>query len=342
MSTSPHRVSRARGLAQNLGLTAATIIGILVVLEVGLSLAGYGDLIIYKPDDTLYWRPKPNQTCHTKVGRHPVTVNSHGTRGEEFSTVKPPGDFRILCVGDSRTFGWGLADGDTYPAILQDSLRALAGDMPRVEVINAGVNGWSWSQVFAFLRDTGLSYDPDVIVVADAYSYTSFTEDRDNAFVADMRRRVWFKNLLRRSAVYHYFVEYKFRELYHRLGQLAFPGRRNTTGDGGVDSSRVDTDEGYYRTYVMRVCELLEQNGVPFILLHLPTEGETSAKRPTVWNAKYDAALKYGVPFVDVTDAFLASKEKLFLQADPLHQNAAGNRIIAGRLFQVLEGRVRR
>jgi lysophospholipase L1-like esterase len=81
---------------------------------------------------------------------------------------------------------------------------------------------------------------------------------------------------------------------------------------------------------------------VPCILLHLPAEGETSSRRPTAWGAKRDASQRYGMPFVDVTDAFLASKEKLFLQADPLHQNAAGNRIIASRLFDRLEDRVRR
>jgi len=133
-------------------------------------MAGYGDLIIYEPHDSLYWRPKPNQHCSTKVGRRPITVNSQGTRGPDFSPARDDDVFRVLCVGDSRTFGWGLSDEESYPAVLERSLREFAGQSQRVEVINAGVNGWSWSQMLAYLRDIGLSYSPNVIVVADAYA----------------------------------------------------------------------------------------------------------------------------------------------------------------------------
>jgi lysophospholipase L1-like esterase len=321
-----------RRLAQNLALSAATIIVILIALEVVLTIAGYGDLIIYQPDDTLYWRPKPLQSRHTKVGRHPVTINSHGTRGEEFPAEKPAGTFRVLCVGDSRTFGWGLGDRDTYPAMLQDSLRALVGKARRVEVINAGVNGWSWSQVFCYLRDIGLSYVPDVIVVADAYSYTSFTEDRSPEFVGKMKRRVWVKNLLRRSAVYHYFIEYRFREAYFRLGELVFPADRAAPDPPTTD----DPDAVYYEKYINKVCELIHDARIPAILLHLPTEGEDATSRPASWRIKREAAASYGMAFVDVTDPFLSSPTELFLHRDPLHQNATGNRLVAGRLFQRL------
>src|SRR5205823_6347722 len=145
------------------------------VLEIILRLAGYGKLEVYEADPKLYWKLKPNQDCYTKIGHKPVHINSHGTRGPEFSTAKQPGTVRILALGDSRTFGWGLTDEETYPYRLQELLRqAMPGK--KIEVINAGVNAWSYSQMFVYLRDEGLAYQPDVVIIGGANLWTEFTE----------------------------------------------------------------------------------------------------------------------------------------------------------------------
>ena len=87
-------------------------------LELLLRLNGYGNLEIYEPDPALYWKLKPNQDCYTKIDHKPVHINSHGTRGPEFETRKPANTTRILSLGDSRTFGWGLAQAETYSGVL--------------------------------------------------------------------------------------------------------------------------------------------------------------------------------------------------------------------------------
>ena len=65
-------------------------------------------------------------------------INSHGLRGEEFPTAKPPGEIRILCIGGSTTAGEEVREAETWPARLQELLRARNPGVP-ILVINAGI-----------------------------------------------------------------------------------------------------------------------------------------------------------------------------------------------------------
>ena len=92
-----------------------------------MRLAGLRELEIYEPDPKLYWRLKPNQDCYTKIDRKPVHINSQGTRGPEFHRAKPPGTFRILSLGDSRTFGWGLTEAEDLLGLIERDASANTG-----------------------------------------------------------------------------------------------------------------------------------------------------------------------------------------------------------------------
>src|SRR3979411_53533 len=157
---------------QNIALALGTFLLCIIVLEVFLRLKGYGNLEIYEPDPKLYWKLKPNQDCYTKIDHRPVRINSHGTRGPDFETVKPPGTIRVLSLGDSRTFGWGLKQEETYSDQLRRLLQEQLGGAKKIEVINAGVNAWSYSQMLVYFRHTALHYQPDVLVLAEANLWT--------------------------------------------------------------------------------------------------------------------------------------------------------------------------
>src|SRR5689334_22432987 len=149
---------RWKRLLQNLALSFAVFLLCLLMCEIALRFAGYGHLEIYEPDAKLYWKLKPNQDCFTKIDHKPVHVNAQGTRGPEFAQNTPANTIRILSLGDSRTFGWGLADEETYSRRLEKLLQQRFGDGKRVEVINAGVNAWSYPQIAVYLRDVGLRF----------------------------------------------------------------------------------------------------------------------------------------------------------------------------------------
>lgn len=89
-----------------------------------------------------------------------VTINAQGFRGERDVAVEvPDGRVRIVCSGDSFTFGYGVGDGDTWCAQLED----LA---PRLEVVNMGQGGYGLDQIYLWYLRDGKGLDLDVHLVA--------------------------------------------------------------------------------------------------------------------------------------------------------------------------------
>jgi len=108
-------------------------------------------------DQILIWRQRPNIRCIFQGV--PVTTNSLGLRNAENEKIKPE-IYRIICLGDSSTFGWGVPLQSTYPFLCQRNLSER-----NIEVINSGEIGFSTYQGLLFLKNYLLKYKPDLIVV---------------------------------------------------------------------------------------------------------------------------------------------------------------------------------
>jgi GDSL-like lipase/acylhydrolase family protein len=93
------------------------------------------------------------------IGRNgeTITVNARGYRGALHAEVAPAGVTRVVMLGDSITFGTGVADGQTF----SDRLDALPG----LEVVNLGVDGYGTDQELLRLEREGLSYHPRVVIL---------------------------------------------------------------------------------------------------------------------------------------------------------------------------------
>ncbi|HXK26221.1 MAG TPA: GDSL-type esterase/lipase family protein [Myxococcota bacterium] len=90
-------------------------------------------------------------------------INADGFRGRAYAPTPAPDVFRIVVLGASTTFGWGVREGETWPARLE---RILDGrDGRRVEVLNLAVNGYNPYNEAALLADRGLAYQPDLVLV---------------------------------------------------------------------------------------------------------------------------------------------------------------------------------
>jgi len=340
MSATPAKPFRWKRLCQNLALSLATFLLCVAAFEVLLRLNHYGNLEIYEPDPALYWKLKPNQDCYTKVDRKPVHINSQGTRGPEFQVAKPPGILRILSLGDSRTFGWGLSDSETYSARLQALLEERL--RRKVEVINAGVNAWSYSQMLVYFRDPGLRYQPDVVILSDANLWTQFTEKSSPEFVRRFMLRVRLKNFLRRFAIYHYVVEVKLKEFYeaHRTKFIPVDPKQDPLFK---DQQQKDPD-AVFRGAIHDLCALAKTKGVKPVLLYLPRLEElTTTNALSVLEAKRAVSRELGLPLVDIGPALLAQAaahpaegKALYLEADPAHFTSRGNELIARQLFEAL------
>lgn len=97
-------------------------------------------------------------------GRIEYAINRFGLRGPDIPSRKESGTFCVLCLGDSFTFGEGVRYEDTYAGRLQ-RLLSEAGKYPRVEVINAGVQGHGTHEAVAFYALQGYQFEPDVVLL---------------------------------------------------------------------------------------------------------------------------------------------------------------------------------
>jgi hypothetical protein len=92
-----------------------------------------------------------------------VRINETGLRGKDLRALKK-NSFRILCLGDSFTFGTGTNDDDAYPAemerLLQSHYRFLD-----VQVLNAGVPGYGTDEELEFLKKFGAHLKPNLVTV---------------------------------------------------------------------------------------------------------------------------------------------------------------------------------
>ncbi len=121
-----------------------------------------------------------------------VHTNSAGFRGGEEYPLQSKRNFRIVTLGDSRTFGFGVEDEKTFAYVLQETLRKQGID---AETINAGVHGFSAVQCRARLIQM-LPYKPNAVVIAPGYNDRRYLVvravdgDSSLAWIARIRRVV--------------------------------------------------------------------------------------------------------------------------------------------------------
>jgi len=109
----------------------------------------------------LGWYNEKNKTAFLEkdTWRVEINTNSVGFRGtNEYQESKEDRVTRILTLGDSFVFGWGVEDNQTFSAI--------AGQKEdHLEVLNLGVSGYGMDQIYLSYKEIGKSYDADYVVV---------------------------------------------------------------------------------------------------------------------------------------------------------------------------------
>jgi hypothetical protein len=148
-------------------LVFASIAVFFICLEVLLSLFWPHKAFIrsyheqYHP--TLGWVNKPYADGYFYIKRNirfHRHHNNHGLRSLRDTTYeKPKGIKRILLIGDS--FFWGYGVDDEY--VISEVMQKLAGNS--VEVLNGAVTGYGTDQELLWLIEYGLKYSPDIVIL---------------------------------------------------------------------------------------------------------------------------------------------------------------------------------
>jgi len=128
-------------------------------------------------DTQLIYCLKPNFSGHFPIGLvtgdawkgknayWQLKINSQQIRSPYKVNPKTANSYRIVCLGDSITFGLEVDDQYTYPAQLQSILNNSSGRPLNAEVINAGVWGFSSRQGLVYLEQRLLKYEPDLVIL---------------------------------------------------------------------------------------------------------------------------------------------------------------------------------
>jgi lysophospholipase L1-like esterase len=176
----PHRRPEATGvgkLLSRLALLVFALFFVALLLEGMLRIAFYHSkdfsMEMWKyavqmkqpvANPKLSFAHRPNS--HAFLMGVDVQINSQGLRDYEYSSTKPAGEYRIMLLGDSTTFGWGVPLNETAAKILERNLNAkhLPG-YDHVEVLNAGVGNYDTVQEVTYYQIRGRVFNPDLVVL---------------------------------------------------------------------------------------------------------------------------------------------------------------------------------
>jgi len=117
---------------------------------------------LFVQDSDLGWRLRPGSEA--SWGGAQVKINDKGVRGPEVPYERDNNKTRILYLGDSVMFGYGLAGyQETFPYVVEALLEGRSGS--EIETINAAVGGYSPWQQPIYLDREGIKYQPDLVIL---------------------------------------------------------------------------------------------------------------------------------------------------------------------------------
>jgi len=155
----PERMRHALVALATLGLAVGSGLAVLVV----------ADRLVGRVVDPRFTALAGTSDAHTVLTRPEfrvrVRTNAAGFRGGPLPGAKPAGVYRIVVLGDSFTFGFGVRERQAWPARLAALLNARTGGASRVEVVNLGVPGTGPRDYLWHLAHTGLALQPDLVVI---------------------------------------------------------------------------------------------------------------------------------------------------------------------------------
>jgi lysophospholipase L1-like esterase len=305
-----------------------------LAFELGLRLFGYGHYTIYRPDPRLLWVPEPGRTL-TVVNHLPITINHQGLRYPVDLQAKQKDQFRIIAFGDSSTQGWGVDDNSHYSAFLESMLNHGSCAKGHFQVVSGGVNAYPNSLVAEKLKEVveDDTLRPDIAIVA--YSYNSSFEKLTKLQGADREkflRRVEWKSIARRSAIYNFLIEDLLRKFaYYQLRHVIMAGTLDTLK--GMEN--LDMDQ--FNRNLAQSLQLCRTHNVQLVFLLLSSDGQTpSTPMHPFQKAMLEFAEKEHAPIVNMIPV-LSTKDQAAMFMDPAHPTAAGHQVIASELIKTVE-----
>lgn len=285
-------------------------------VEFGYSASGLGDL---RPN-----MDRVEQLMHIRP--YFLQTNSAGLRNME-EIDENEDVFRVLVIGDSFTYGLYVHNQETYPARLEEYLNANL--RTEVQVLNAGVPGYTISDELDYLKDKGLALAPDLVVLGiytndifDLYppvrelfgrdvvlqtTQPLMAVDEEPQWVAFLRENVALYTLLRNLR-----QQYQDSQVENAVNRVTpiIEGLEERYRDltfNNPDSPEYAYEWAEYARLLEEMARLLEEQDIPFAMIlfpdlaQLPDRGGLSTHPQTVLA---ELAADRDIPFLDMLPVY--------------------------------------
>jgi len=240
---------------------------------------------IFISDPHSVWAVQPNLSYHHATTEFSIDVftNSEGFRTssahEEYARSRDEDLFRIIVLGPSFAFGWGVDHEDAFTQVLQTRLlEAGFGGGRRIEVINRGVPGLPAAHNLEWYRQVGRHYAPDLVI---QFMYGSLMPARppdsyvdEDGFLRD--RNVTARQRMVARAKKSAVVFYSWLVFTRLRSQSSEPGTTGKIEGAGRDLSvreAFDPESDEVRDATVFYDDLrrtVEESGARLLVFHFP------------------------------------------------------------------------
>lgn len=278
-------------------------------VELALRAFGFGAPLLYERTAFGYG-VKPNQDLK-RFGNH-VYYNEFGMRSGPIKRTPDSAQLRVLCLGDSITFGGVQTDQTrTYPELLKSKL-----GLDRYEVLNVSAGGWAPGNEWGWLSQNGLFGSKLLLLEIGT---NDLMQPMSTGEVVDAHPSFPSHNpaLATEELVYRY--------LLPRLGLLETvdPGAQVGAGTPMQVQANLDTVRG--------IVNFARANGAEVAILRIeePAFMKDAAAFASASRQLDDLAAAMHVQVIKPDAALKKAGYANVFRGDMIHPNALGNEVIA-------------
>ena len=235
------------------------------------------------------WMNRPNFSGEGfEHGRNPREFDSRGLVSIDAAQLAADDQRpRIIAIGDSSTFGWGIRAEHTFVEVLDDLL-------PDFSVINLGVLGYSSFQGYQRLIKQGLPLQPAMLIVSFNYNdrrgVPSVSEiDSEERFARNVRQT-------RLEVIKRFYLLRALSRVLRAVGLVHAPPSFTVPKDFEdvrILPARVPPED--YRENLVKMAQVAQERHIPIIFLVLgDNPNQTTHLRNGVTfltQSQYDSAI---------------------------------------------------
>ena len=257
----------------------------------------------------------PGFIAETRFGHY--SVNRWGMRDKDYEKLPAPGTFRIAILGASTIAGWGVGDGETFEALVEDRMNRERKGAPfeRYEILNFGVPGYQPPQQLP-ASEKALSFAPGAVI----YVATGREASRAADYLAEVVRK-------------------KIEIPYPPLKAIVQKAAVDATTDQSAALRRLEPFKDEILAWVYRkiVDDSRSRRATPILVFLPQSQGGN-------WEEETPAILRIaeasGFAVLNMSDVFKNHDVKSYALAEwDMHPNTFGHQVIAARLFDELAKR---